>query len=215
MIIPVLQRCILGGRFFCHEWALFISQDLGSYPQSVSRQLHVIILFKALQHLVLSLSVGRSVVDLCSQQAFSEEWTESGLKEKRNSSQSKTNKVNVLEGDWCFWAHVCDVDSVEGSQVSFQCHFLLLYSQQLRISHSVFLIFPKSFSFSFVFHISFAVSFTIHSCSPVHVFLKDALGDKDKIDLEETNKQTKNQRFVLFFVCFKEYILLLSLACFV
>lgn len=66
------------------------------------RQPHVIILSRALRHFVLSLPVRRGVVDLCSPQAFSEEWTESGLKEKRNSSWSETNKVNVLEDEQCF-----------------------------------------------------------------------------------------------------------------
>lgn len=79
------------------------------------RQPRVIILFKALQHFVLSLPVRRGVVDLCSQQAFSEEWTESGLKEKRYSSWSKTNKVNVLEDEQCFSAQVCYVASIKGS----------------------------------------------------------------------------------------------------
>lgn len=61
----------------------------------------VTVLFKASRHFALSLPVSKRFVDYVPNKHSVKEWTGSGLSEKRNSSGSKTNKVNVLEDQQC------------------------------------------------------------------------------------------------------------------
>lgn len=70
------------------------------------------------------------------------EWTGSGLSEERNSSWSKTNKVNVLEDECCFRAQMSGVDSVKGRQGQ-NCSYSL-YQQPRFGVYNVFF-FAKSF----------------------------------------------------------------------